>query len=153
MWGCGFSPDGAFLATAGHDGTARLWHVATGTPKMLLAGHTGRVRGCAFSPDGSLVATASNDRTARLWDVAHSQEPARLLSHPAGVWACAFSPDGLLLATACADRVVRLWDVASGRCHCALRVSGPLFGISWHPDGTMLGAVGGAGKYLLTYRP
>jgi hypothetical protein len=47
---------------------------------------------------------------------------------------------------------VRLWQVATGRCHCALRVAGPLFGVAWHPGGALLCAIGGAGVYLFIYR-
>ena len=65
--GVAFSPDGRLLATASHDGTARLWDPATGEPRRTLTGHTDAVIGVAFSPDGRLLATASHDKTARLW--------------------------------------------------------------------------------------
>ena len=66
-----FSPDGALLATASDDGTARIWDLATGTSRTTrttLQGHTGTIWGVAFSPEGSLLATASDDDTARIWD-------------------------------------------------------------------------------------
>ncbi|MCK9893640.1 hypothetical protein [Frankia sp. AgB32] len=44
----------------------------------------------------------------------------------------------------------RIWDVTDGRCRCALRVTGPLVGIAWHPDGTALAA---AGVHLFSYLP
>jgi len=57
-----------------------------------------------------------------------------------------------VLATAGSDGMIRIWDTADGCCRCALRVTGPLVGIAWHPTGTVLCAVGGAGTHLLTYR-
>ena len=38
-----FSPDGTTVATAGSDGTVRLWDPATGTEQRHLTGHTGMV--------------------------------------------------------------------------------------------------------------
>ncbi len=153
VWDCAFSPDAALLATAGFDRTIRMWHIPDGEPRTTLTGHTLPVTSCAFSPDGTLLATTSDDTTARLWRVADGTAHAVLTGHTSWVEACAFSPDGTLLATAGRDGTVRLWHVATGRCHCALRVTGPLGGLYWHPCAAMLCAVGGAGLYMLTYKP
>jgi WD40 repeat protein len=66
-----FSADGATLATAGGDGSVRLWDVATqqeiGTP---MTADAQPVYAAAFSPDGASLATAGGDGTGRTWDVA-----------------------------------------------------------------------------------
>lgn len=151
--GCAVSPDGVLLATASFDGVARLWHLADGTERARLRGHADGINSCAISPDGTLLATASDDRTARLWQLPDGHDQAVLTGHATGVFACAFSPNSALLATSSTDGTVRLWHVASGGCHCALRVGTSVIGIAWHPDGTMLCAVGGAGVYMLDYLP
>ena len=56
-----WSPDGTRLATAGDDGTVRVWDAATGAPPRTLTGHTGGVRAVALVPDGTRLASAGDD--------------------------------------------------------------------------------------------
>ncbi|MFO0869711.1 MAG: protein kinase [Pirellulales bacterium] len=64
-----FHPHLALLATAGSDGSARVWHWDTddilGVPLM----HQNYVTGTAFSPDGLSLVTSSEDKHARVFDL------------------------------------------------------------------------------------
>ncbi len=91
--GVAFSPDGAQLATASHDGTARTWDAATGRLRTTLTGHDDWVNAVAFSPDGIQLATASDDGTARTWDAATGECLAILLPLDGGGYAVLL-PDG-----------------------------------------------------------
>ncbi|MGH3659439.1 MAG: WD40 repeat domain-containing protein, partial [Micromonosporaceae bacterium] len=62
-----FSGDGTRLATAGGDGTVRVWDPRTGEQLLVLRGHKGSVISVAFSPDGSRLASAGADGTVRIW--------------------------------------------------------------------------------------
>jgi WD40 repeat protein len=145
--GVAFSPDGALLATASDDRTARLWDVATGRTARTLTGHTGYLYGVAFSPDGALLATTSHDRTARLWDVATGQTTRTLTGHFHGA---AFSPDGTLLATAGEDRMLRLWDVATGQTTRTLTGhTNMVYRVAFSPDGALLASTSNDGTVRL----
>jgi WD40 repeat protein len=61
------SPDGALLASAGDDRTARVWDLAGGAPPLVLRHETG-VQGVGFSPDGRTLGVTGRDGSLSLWD-------------------------------------------------------------------------------------
>jgi WD40 repeat protein len=140
VMGVAFSPDGRLLATAGDDGTARLWDPVGGECLRTLTGHAAEVVGVAFSPDWRLLATASYDQTAQVWDPATGGDCLQTLTgHAAAVWGVAFSPDSRLLATAGGDGTARLWDPATGECLGTLTGhAGGVMGVAFRPDGRLL---------------
>ena len=79
-----WSPNGARLATASWDGTARIWDTTTGEQLLHLTGHTSPVESVAWSPNGARLATASWDGTARIWDTATGKSLAVLHLLPGG---------------------------------------------------------------------
>ena len=64
-----FSPDGATLASRSWS-EARLWDVATGTPKATLSADPHLIVSVSFSPDSATLACGNSRNTVGLWDVA-----------------------------------------------------------------------------------
>lgn len=72
-----FSPDGRWLASGSHAGTARLWELTgqdPGARSITLKGQDSALNTLIFSPDGGWVATAGGDGRARLWKVTDVEE-------------------------------------------------------------------------------
>jgi WD40 repeat protein len=131
-----FSPDGALLATASRDKTARLWDTATGKTIAKLEGHSGQIYWIGFSSDGRRVVTASSDGTARIWDVKTAQAIAVLRGHDGDIYRAAFSPDGGLIVTASADGTARLWRAATGEALAKLEGhNGAVYSAEFSRDG------------------
>lgn len=140
------SPASGLLATAGLDGTVRLWDLAVGTPAAgPLSGHEGPVRAIAFSPDGRRIASGGADGTVRLWDALAAAPTGRpLTGHTGPVRCVAFSPDGQLVASAGDDATVRCWSPAAGLPlgEPLTGHHGPVTGVSFAPDGGLLSTTG-----------
>jgi WD40 repeat protein len=130
-------PPPSLLASAGADGSVRLWRPDTSAaPVALLRGHAGPVFGLALSPDARVLYSSSHDATARAWALSDvpdvdderygpstasaPQERAAsaiFRGHAYGLNAAlAVSPDGCTVFSCSNDASVRKWDVRSGRC-------------------------------------
>ena len=131
-----FSPDGALLATASGDGTARLVHTADGS-ELARVEHDHGIRGIVFSPNGQLLATRSRDGTACLVRTADGSQLA-CVEHDDDVWQIAFSPDGALLATASGDGTARLVHTADGSEFARVEHDDDVWQIAFSPDGALL---------------
>ncbi|WP_428267976.1 protein kinase domain-containing protein [Haliangium sp.] len=113
VWDVRFSPDGARIATASADGSARLWDAASGELVHTMRASAGHVRAVRFSPDGARLFLASKeggstwDTTtgARLWE-GHRGVPAFSLER---------SGDGAIVATGGWDGVIELRRASDGQ--------------------------------------
>jgi WD40 repeat protein len=106
-----FAPGDRILASAGDDGTTRLWDLPSGKPRAVLSASSSRIWGVAFSPDGLTLATAGRDGLVKLWPSDAHATYETLLSDgaPTFVQGPVFSPDGKRFATATFDGNVQVW--------------------------------------------
>lgn len=149
-----FDPSADTLATAGRDGTARLWRVNDKDAVGIVLKHDAEVEGIRFSEDGRFVATASKGVKVRVWDVATGAPVAPTMEHyftpgfaaqigeTGSVKHFAFSRDAKTLLT---DRSLsaKLWNVRTGAMLGELAPRGLSFA-RLSPDGKKIFAVTGS---------
>jgi YD repeat-containing protein len=110
-----YSPDGALVASAGTDGTVRLWRASDGSPVRVLTAHRGPARSVHFARDGALLTTSGDDGTFRIWRVRDGALVRTVDAGQGAVWSSAFSADAHLIVTAGMDGTARIWNAASGK--------------------------------------
>jgi WD40 repeat protein len=110
-----FARDNRTLASAGSDGTARVWDATTGVVKRVLQVGAS-VTAVAFHPPGRLLATGTSDGKVDVWDVASGAKRGSIRQRfgapvQAGlVRSLSFSSDGRALVASVENRIER-WNV------------------------------------------
>ena len=137
-----YSPDGKRIASAGEDGTVKVWDAQNGQQVRTIAGlKQGGIYGVCFSPDGQRLAAAGFG-TLKVWEARTGQELLALTGPNNGSPGVSFSPDGKRVASGAA-KTVKVWDVATGQEVLALRGhSGGVLAVCFSPDGQRLASAG-----------
>jgi WD40 repeat protein/tRNA A-37 threonylcarbamoyl transferase component Bud32 len=133
-----FSADGRRLISAGQDGTARIWDLASGRLIKALDHHGTDVNVAVFSPDESRVATAGDDGLVRLWDAASGIVIRKFTpAHSDEVSCLVFTPDGRRLVSGGKDHRLAVWDVETGHALARNDPSGDwIISLAMARDGT-----------------
>jgi hypothetical protein len=134
--GVAFTPDGAFLASASTDGSARLWDRASGTVKASKEGFPKGAMCLAMSQDGKMAAVGAADPLIKILDLPSWQERWTLdRVHELEVRCAAFSPDGARLASGGNEGHVVVIELGSGRRLVLKGHTKGVIGIAFSPDG------------------
>lgn len=106
----------------------------------MLSGNAGGIASLEFSPDGNWMATGGPDGVVIVWDMTTGMENSRWPANEDGVWAVGFNPDSALLATGGQDSLVHIWDIATQTETATFTHVGPVSGVAFSPDGTLVAA-------------
>jgi RNA polymerase sigma factor (sigma-70 family) len=141
------------VATAGSDGTVRIWNSVTGDLIHKLD-QPGKPVGVAFSPDGKMLAAVSVGKGGEVvvWDAVTGKKVWRNASTPpgrnlGGGGGVAFSPDGSMVMAGMAGGVTMGFQAAAGIVFFAFRASrGGGTAVAYSADGktVVVGDDGGA---------
>jgi WD40 repeat protein len=172
------SRDGSLVASCGNDRLIKLWSAADGTLVRELAGHESHVYNVAFHPDGQHLASIDLKGKIKHWSLADGKlvrdmSAADLHKYDGtfhadigGARGMEFTPDGKHLACCGITEVsnafagignpaVVLLDWEKGEKKLLLVSKGKLrgsgWGLSFHPDGYLITAVGGGGGGFLLF--
>lgn len=154
-------PDKSVLATAGFDGSLRLWNMQRssrriGGQQQVISG-LGLVNTFAASPDGQFVVTSGlTDKDKKkigrcsIWklsDLLSEVVPTATShlegSHRADITAIAVSQDSRRIATGGRDGVITVWDFKTAQQEARLRAHGKdtiITSLIWLNDGSLLSA-------------
>jgi WD40 repeat protein len=143
------SPAGS-LASAGADGTIRIWTTAEPAQSRVLATLEKPVIGLALSADRRTLFAAADDGAMRGYGVATGTETRVSESDGPPISAIALSPDGRLIATAGPKGEIRLREVLTGLELARLKVDDVLVpALTFSPDGRLLASGGYDGTLRL----
>ena len=131
-----YTADNGRVLTWSHDGTAKIWDVASGACLHTLT-HDAAITGACFFANDRRVLTWSFDHTARTWD---SETGALLLTllHGDGLVGACLSASGEKVLTWSFDGTARLWSSETGERRGWLAHDGPLRGAMFSADGAQV---------------
>jgi WD40 repeat protein len=137
-----FSPDGAWLASAGEDDDVNLWRTGAWTKEATISEMTHAPFALVWAPDGKTLYAAGASRTVTAWRAGTWTRLRESAPEPFALAALAISPDGTTVASGGVDPTgfghpgaMATFDAATLQKRTTLATPSGLVGIAFSPDG------------------
>lgn len=139
-----FIPGRNELATAGSDGSVRLWGVS-GVERLatLMEPSEAAVTALTGSLDGLLLYAATEDKSVKCWTVALRSLRGKLDFDNRQINSIALSPDSNFIALVEEDESVLLWNIRESRVAWKAELDNSATQVLFSPDGKRLFTSGG----------
>ncbi|MEM8672030.1 MAG: serine/threonine-protein kinase [Planctomycetota bacterium] len=136
-----WSFDGKKLASAGSDGTIRVWHTNHDGELFAMLGEPSEfgILAIAWSPDNRLIASGGYGARTQVWEVVTGDMIQQGgVDYSNVIRDLSFSPDGAQLAIASEDRTIAVRDVADWGKEFSIFAPSAVYALAWSPDGSRL---------------
>lgn len=124
---------GAQVATAGADGTIRIWNLANGQTLRTFENES-PIRSLAVRGDNAQLIAADDASRLRLWNLTNGEELTQFET-PATVQQLSYSQDNAKIAAAMSDGVLRFYNPTDGSLLYELTSDQPLTTAHFTQDG------------------
>jgi WD40 repeat protein/serine/threonine protein kinase len=134
-----WSPDSTQVASAGSDGTIKVWEVTQQQQNRTVVQRPGQTYSIDWHPDGRHLVQGNTEGSVWIWDIANLVDPVHLQATTSWIYRVAWNPSGTRVAAGSMDGVVRIWDWPSGKEVVGLQAeSAEVRGLAWAPDGARI---------------
>lgn len=158
VWNSAFSLSSQRLATAGNDGTLKVWDTITGRlikaiPVLTPSDGGYGVTAVAYSPNGKLLAAATGEGRIVLYDAATLDVVNDRQIQEGVLWGLAFSPDSARILCGGEGGGAFLWTLADDDIQPLVNGhTGDIQAVAFSPDGTRI-ATSGADALAIVWDP
>ena len=129
-----FSADDELIATASHDGTARVWSATGPRDVQHVSAHASPITVLRHDPRFRRLLTGSQNGELKLWDLDSLSPIGSFKAHDRSITTAEFSANGLQIITGGADGRAILWKMGSQQPQATLVDNGDLISsVSFSP--------------------